>query len=278
MPKKYFEDENLFLSVGSMDEIAQQNYSKTPNVPDNYVHDLQNDLIKLGFSVGHSAADGWFGDKTKIAVREFQQESLTDKRTVNDVMQIVNVTFKGTVNGIVKPIDAKEIHLWILNEYKRYSQFIKPPSGLVEIKRVFGDPVFTLGSQDPYCPYVVPREWNIAHLASFDLAHPRIRRIYCHRLIGPIVQKVFYEIKSAGLASEISTCGCLCRRKKVASSTQMSVHSWGIALDVNQATNQYDSNGDMHPQVVEIFTRNGFEWGGTWRTKDPMHFQYCNDY
>jgi hypothetical protein len=29
----------------------------------------------------------------------------------------------------------------------------------------------------------------------------------------------------------------------------------------------------LSPGFVKCFTDNGFEWGGTWKRKDPMHFQ-----
>ena len=33
------------------------------------------------------------------------------------------------------------------------------------------------------------------------------------------------------------------------------------------------TQGDMHPQVVEIFKEWGFAWGGDWSYPDPMHFE-----
>ena len=29
----------------------------------------------------------------------------------------------------------------------------------------------------------------------------------------------------------------------------------------------------MHPEVVNIFKRWGFRWGGDWKYTDPMHFE-----
>ena len=53
----------------------------------------------------------------------------------------------------------------------------------------------------------------------------------------------------------------------------LSLHSWGIALDLNVATNQRGTPGDMDPRVVDVMARWGFAWGGTWSDPDPMHFE-----
>jgi hypothetical protein len=61
----------------------------------------------------------------------------------------------------------------------------------------------------------------------------------------------------------------------------ISNHTFGTAIDLNVATNGYQSNScklDMPPEVVQIFEANGFRWGGRypkWSNFDPMHFEYC---
>ena len=53
----------------------------------------------------------------------------------------------------------------------------------------------------------------------------------------------------------------------------MSAHSWGMAIDINAATNKMYTKGDMNPRIVETFLKYGFEWGGNFSRLDPMHFQ-----
>ena len=53
----------------------------------------------------------------------------------------------------------------------------------------------------------------------------------------------------------------------------ISLHTWGIAIDMDAATNYRGIRGTMDSRVVEIFKRWGFAWGGDWRYTDPMHFE-----
>ena len=46
-----------------------------------------------------------------------------------------------------------------------------------------------------------------------------------------------------------------------------------IAVDLNTPTNQRGTAGTMDPQVVQIFKKWGFAWGGDWSYTDPMHFE-----
>ncbi|MCS7317821.1 MAG: M15 family metallopeptidase [Candidatus Dojkabacteria bacterium] len=62
----------------------------------------------------------------------------------------------------------------------------------------------------------------------------------------------------------------------------ISNHTFGIALDLNVSTNPYTNlcsvKFDMPPEVVKVFERNGFRWGGRYSAKaDYMHFEYCVD-
>ena len=53
----------------------------------------------------------------------------------------------------------------------------------------------------------------------------------------------------------------------------LSLHTWGIAIDLNVPGNQRGTVGEMDRQVVAIFKRWGFAWGGDWNYTDPMHFE-----
>ena len=57
------------------------------------------------------------------------------------------------------------------------------------------------------------------------------------------------------------------------STTTLSNHAFGLAFDVNVPENQRGTVGQINRDVVSIFQRWGFTWGGTWHYTDPMHFE-----
>jgi hypothetical protein len=73
--------------------------------------------------------------------------------------------------------------------------------------------------------------------------------------------------------------------RTVADTGQPSMHSWGAAIDINTAYGDYwlghrSGIGDIGYrnripiEIVEIFERHGFIWGGKWSHYDTMHFEY----
>lgn len=68
------------------------------------------------------------------------------------------------------------------------------------------------------------------------------------------------------------TGNCFNIRKKRGAST-LSLHSFGVAVDLNAAWNGFGAKPTLSAGFVKCFTDAGFEWGGTWNTPDGMHFQ-----
>ena len=61
------------------------------------------------------------------------------------------------------------------------------------------------------------------------------------------------------------------RQKRGSKAT--SLHSWGVAIDVNAAWNGFGKKPTLSAGFVKCFTDAGFDWGGTWSKPDGMHFQ-----
>jgi hypothetical protein len=104
-----------------------------------------------------------------------------------------------------------------------------------------------------------------------------IGEVTCHRLMLPQLQAALSEIESSGLGGELRPGdygGCYVPRFIDRNpSLPLSMHAFGLAVDLNVSTNQLGTEGDMNPRVVEIFERWGFVWGGDWSRPDPMHFE-----
>jgi hypothetical protein len=68
--------------------------------------------------------------------------------------------------------------------------------------------------------------------------------------------------------------------RTVADTGEPSMHAWGAAIDINAAHADYWLWGRGAPvntipaEIVEIFERHGFIWGGKWSHYDTMHFEY----
>ena len=99
------------------------------------------------------------------------------------------------------------------------------------------------------------------------------KKLYCNKdLVAPLTQ-AFKNLIATGFVKELKTWdGCFNIRKK-RGLTSMSLHSWGIAIDVNAAWNGLGKTPVLSAGFVKCFTDAGFDWGGTWTRKDGMHFQ-----
>jgi len=99
------------------------------------------------------------------------------------------------------------------------------------------------------------------------------KKIYCNRDMVAPLGKAFENLITRGFVSELKTWdGCFNIRKKRGLAS-MSLHSWGIAIDVNAFENGLNQTPKLSAGFVKCFTDAGFEWGGTWQRKDGMHFQ-----
>ena len=104
---------------------------------------------------------------------------------------------------------------------------------------------------------------------------PIMGRVTCHRLMLPQLRGALQDVVDAGLSSSLKTFdGCYVPRFIERNpENSISLHTWGIAIDMDASTNYRGIQGTMHPEVVKIFKRWGFRWGGDWTYTDPMHFE-----
>ena len=104
---------------------------------------------------------------------------------------------------------------------------------------------------------------------------PIMGRVTCHRLMLTQLRGALQDVVDAGLASSLTTYdGCYVPRFIERNpENSISLHTWGIAIDMDAATNYRGITGTMNPKVVTIFKRWGFRWGGDWKYTDPMHFE-----
>lgn len=99
------------------------------------------------------------------------------------------------------------------------------------------------------------------------------KKIYCNKDMVKPLSMAFKKLIDTKAVNELKTWdGCFNIRTKRGLSS-MSLHSWGIAVDVNAFENGLNQTPKLSKQFVECFTTSGFDWGGIWTRKDGMHFQ-----
>lgn len=124
----------------------------------------------------------------------------------------------------------------------------------------FGDPVKEKGMT----LWDVPAELELGVIP---------KKIYCNKMMVVPLTNAFKNIIDRDLIKELKTWdGCFNIRSKKGGITH-SLHSWGMAIDINAAWNGFGVKPTMSAELVKCFTDAGFEWGGTWKKPDGMHFQ-----
>lgn len=149
---------------------------------------------------------------------------------------------------------------------------LQTPSGLDEIIRAFGsidDPNF---ERDKIVIITLPY--------TLKADGCPIRLVRCHKLLAETFVQVFEQIRNAQLTNEVKNFGALYARRSIrGQGSHPSLHSWGIAIDLEPNKYLLGSDRRFPPQVLKIFRDAGFFYGGDLKSRrDPSHFQYATNY
>jgi len=99
------------------------------------------------------------------------------------------------------------------------------------------------------------------------------KKLYCNKDMVKPLEQAFRNLITRGFVKELKTWdGCFNIRKK-RGATSLSLHSWGVAIDLNAAWNGFGKPPTLSAGFVKCFTDAGFDWGGAWGKPDGMHFQ-----
>lgn len=117
----------------------------------------------------------------------------------------------------------------------------------------------------------------------------------CHRLAEPYMREALRRAALSEPEYQIDRAASFVfRHQRHNVARPLSYHSWGIAIDIDAASNSaHRFKDDQAPKpwsdkwlelwphglsekFVQAFESVGFTWGGRWsRYADPMHFQLC---
>lgn len=171
---------------------------------------------------------------------------------------------------------------------------------------------YNIWSQECPVPLEELRVLTVTHY-NFD-AEVSIGEIMVHKQIAQQIVDIFKElferkfpIHSIKLIQEFQGNDVLSMEannssafnfRKIANSNKISMHSYGVAIDINPLQNpyiRYDNQNilSIQPQaskdfldrtnirpgmvekIVDLFKNHGFDWGGDWTSlKDYQHFEY----
>jgi hypothetical protein len=189
----------------------------------------------------------------------FGTDAMTLSRFTNDVRSLIPAD---SYLRTVKPGGTR---------YVRVASGVNPP---VVFKQVFGEFDAYPRSDDPAFLNMDPA-WYDAHIQTRTVPIFS-EQVTCNAKLFPALIGALHDVQAAGLAGEIHTySGCYAARTVARSPTAPpSNHAYGAAIDINAPENPFGSSPTMDPQIVRIFERWGFIWGGRFLIPDGMHFEY----
>lgn len=116
------------------------------------------------------------------------------------------------------------------------------------------------------------------NLVDFTLLGKTIK---VNQKIVPMLQKVQDEINKSGVQYPVDPDGVQSVSSKRKNNGAISLHAYGLAIDINPNRNPYTTGRAICPHdipdaYIKAFEDNGFGWGGRWGTDDNcdgMHFE-----
>ena len=146
------------------------------------------------------------------------------------------------------------------------------PARAAQLKVMFGEPAVGLPYGDDWIrldPAFLRR-----HIVTRRM--PILGTVTCHREMIPPLRAALGELARRGLSRVVDPgdyAGCYAPRR-IQPRGQLSLHAWGVAIDLNAAANPFMGRSRQDRRLVRTMQRHGFTWGGEWPTRpDPMHFE-----
>lgn len=101
-----------------------------------------------------------------------------------------------------------------------------------------------------------------------------------HQRTTPFLDTIQKEVNDAKTGYSFNDVQTFNDRPKIGGGGR-SLHSWGIAIDINPGRNPYQVGNwgapetDIPGPIIDIFKKYGYAWGGDWAgERDPMHFEW----
>jgi peptidoglycan hydrolase-like protein with peptidoglycan-binding domain len=261
------------------------------NNPDDVVK-VQHLLLQLGFAIGPS--DGQCGPRTIAGITEFQ------------------ACFLPQADGLVEPTGETLQRLnmvgFPINTDKK-APIMVPPKGTGQtIPGEVRDPITRLVPRDSLGPlnprltctdntFMISKFGKPRASMSTDcqpVTNASLKNQIVTESVGPFratglelavesLRAVMQDIstKQPEIYTALGTAGMLCCRYVRGSTSSISNHSWGTAIDLT-LHGLLDKRGDGLVQhglavIAPIFNNHGWYWGAAFKTEDAMHFEVSRE-
>lgn len=148
-------------------------------------------------------------------------------------------------------------------------------------------------SQDEMVKYFGPADPNGSYLVTIDLPYTMyydkqpVRKMRCHKKVATAFLNVFNDLLKHYGEQKLNELeitdygGCFNYRLMRGSTTKLSAHSWGTAIDLDPNRNMLKETSATarfarpeYKAMIDIFEKHGFASLGRLKNYDWMHFQY----
>ena len=160
-------------------------------------------------------------------------------------------------------------------------------AGAVVITAIAGVLYFVHGGEPKPSEIRGSAAWARKYYGKADAPNYRDRHIvemnflgepmYVNKAVVPHFLRLaqIFEDKAPDYAAQITAVhdDWSYKNRDIRGGSTKSMHSFGIALDINALSNALGTDGDMPQAVVDAWEAEGGAWGGNFSRPDPMHFE-----
>lgn len=141
------------------------------------------------------------------------------------------------------------------------------------ISAVYGDPAYKSHPSKPGA-LVMDKDWVKKNIVKVTLHTGQTT--YCHRLVSDDFKRIYKQACEQSGYTPSRVWSWVARRKMWSESKGPSLHSYGVAFDIDWHLIPYGSTGGTpvhQSHWYEAWEAAGWSWGGRWSTPDPHHFE-----
>jgi len=215
-------------------------------------------------------------EKLRSTLIQEASKSGDNEKTIRTLRFLVEYGLITDENGLIATLKSSNAPSFAKEAPKAFTQR--------EIQNTFGDPKLQFTLEGLGTPDAAWEKENIIDVNLPQMVgvrgFPKTGKIKFHKIASSHLESAIAEIAERGLLSKILSFDGAWAPRNVRGTSQYSIHAYGIAFDINAEFNrlgdkpkEIDAKGSLI-ELVPIFEKHGFYWGGYFSRPDSMHFQY----